>query len=196
MSEAMQRPSAQVPEVDARTLAAETDIDTLLETAWFARETELQLIDDNRMKRDEMERSEKWLAAQQAIAECEAEFADSVKDLNARIDNLRALQAALLERAQELGIESKVTADGTYKVVQKTIRTVIPERFRQQFGDELFNQLAEVKIKIGEAEKVISKEDAPFFEACVKRNPQGAPKIEFVINKKKTGVLGNKGVKA
>lgn len=199
MSEAEMMPiqatQTQPAVVSARQLAEDTDQDLLLETAWRARETELVLVDKNKMMRAAMEQSEKYLAAQQAIQECEAEFAESVKDLNNRIDSLRELQVACLERAQGLKIESKVTTAGTYKVVQKTVRAVIPEKFREIYGEEYFNQLAEVKIKVTEADKLVGGKGVD--DGCVTRTPQGPPKIEFVLSKTKSGILtGKKGEKA
>jgi len=151
------------------------DPDTLLERAYTARKLEVSLGDQILQQQDAFQRTEEYQAAKAKLEELEKEFEESVKTLNNRIDSLRNQQQEWLREATEADLREKVTPAGVFKIKQRSVRKIVPEKFWLKFGPERFTQVA--SIKLGDAEKIVSKVE---LEECVVREYQGSPSIEFV----------------
>lgn len=128
--------------------------------------------------REQMETDPEYVKAKQTIEEFDLLFAEATLPSKTWIDELKQARTDLIERAMSLGIESQKGRMGTYRIKQRRVRKIVPARFYEKFGAELFVQIASIKIK--DAESVVAKSQ---LGDVVETELQGTPTVEYKLEK-------------
>lgn len=128
--------------------------------------------------RDQMETDPEYIKAKETIEEFESLFREATLPSKVWIDELTQARQDLIERAMSLGIESQKGRLGTYRIKQRKVRKIIPARFYEKFGAELFVSIASIKIK--DAEAVVAKAQ---LGDVVETELQGTPSVEYKLDK-------------
>lgn len=128
--------------------------------------------------REQMETDPDYIKAQQTIEDFDKLFAEATLPSKVWIDDLKQARQDLIERAMALGIESQKGRLGTFRIKQRRVRKIIPARFYEKFGAELFVQIASIKIK--DAESVVAKSQ---LGDVVETELQGTPSVEYKLDK-------------
>ena len=128
--------------------------------------------------RQQMEVNPEYIAAKAKIDEYEMLFAEETLPSKVWIEQLTQAREDLIAQAMTLGIESQKGRMGVYRIKQRKVRKIIPARFFEKFGAELFTQIATIKIK--DAEAVVEKSQ---LEDVVETELQGTPTVEYKLDK-------------
>lgn len=128
--------------------------------------------------REQMETDPEYIEAKQTIDEFETQFREATLPSRVWIDKLTQAREDLIARAMALGIESQKDRMGVYRIKQRKVRKIIPARFCEKFGVELFTQIASIKIK--DAEAVVTKSQ---LEDVIETELQGTPTVEYKLDK-------------
>lgn len=130
--------------------------------------------------REQMESDPDYIKARATLDDFEKLFAEATLPSKVWIDELTQARDDIIARAMSLGIESQKGRMGTYRIKQRKVRKIIPARFYEKFGAELFCSIASIKIK--DAEAVVAKSQ---LESVVETELQGTPTVEYKLEKVK-----------